>query len=700
MPRRKGKFALLYRSIDLLLEHPSRVLEVLLALLLGYLAVGSVAHFAGILSYGGWLPVFFAGLVPALALFLAIVWLRKEPLPVYWQMFLPLPFLLWACYSLSFGNGSPWMGAQQLGYYWALYLIFIFAVVGLRNRSSWYVIFWIIQAGWLWAITTAFLQFYFRNDWLPLAALESGVVWDGRASGVIGDPNLFAVGMLFMFIGNLYLTLIKRHSGYLRIFCGFLALTAVLAIVVSGDRTLLWMLLALLTLVPFLTVESWNLKLKRWLWLVLALFSFTGVLWFTADLYTVQPRLADLWQGAPLPERAISERMGLNMFFAAPVTGQGIGALPDYGEAFRDEISTTRREWRAAPSYIKIASELGAVGLLLAIVPMFILWAQGWLSWRAVPYSHGNKDADFRNKPLKEEVAMNGSTGQEANEAPSVQPVSVRRRRRRKQKRLSVKRSLPLTGEKIIRGAGWLAVTVAFFTFWRFPLLSVPWLMTPLLFACAFLIRFSFDPLQLKSKSMLTRTVWTLALLLPSTLILFAGRPQVQSQADLHAAQFLFTSANQLRAQNPGQEPLSQAVQLLDAILQNTPRHAPAFALLARAQVAEYRLDGIVTDTDHGTTVQMARRATELDPRLWQSWLALGEALSYRSQVFSQDADQAFARALELAPYRREVLLAYARFLERNPQRRDEALAYVQRVLSVDPNDAEAERLRARLALR
>ncbi|MDV7395487.1 hypothetical protein RZS08_29135, partial [Arthrospira platensis SPKY1] len=132
--------------------------------------------------------------------------------------------------------------------------------------------------------------------------------------------------MLFMFVGNLYVVLIQRFSGYLRLFSGFLAAIALLGVVVSGDRTILWILLGLAAVVPFITVQPWKLKFKRLIWVMLALLGFTGLLWLTADLYTVQPRLAQLWRGDPLPERAVSENIGWNMLNQSPVSGQGIGA--------------------------------------------------------------------------------------------------------------------------------------------------------------------------------------------------------------------------------------------------------------------------------------------------------------------------------------------------------------------------------------
>lgn len=123
--------------------------------------------------------------------------------------------------------------------------------------------------------------------------------------------------MLFMFVSNLYLAMVKRFSGYLRVICAFLALVAVMGIVVSGDRTVLILFLLFSVLVPWITVERWKFKLKRAAWLMLALLGFAGLLWLTADLYTVRPRLHDLITGDPLPERSVSEGIGLRMLAAA-----------------------------------------------------------------------------------------------------------------------------------------------------------------------------------------------------------------------------------------------------------------------------------------------------------------------------------------------------------------------------------------------
>jgi tetratricopeptide (TPR) repeat protein len=127
-----------------------------------------------------------------------------------------------------------------------------------------------------------------------------------------------------------------------------------------------------------------------------------------------------------------------------------------------------------------------------------------------------------------------------------------------------------------------------------------------------------------------------------------------------------------------------------EATLRATIEAAPTFAkpmedlgyLLLRANRA-------------GDALPVLERATRLDPSLERAWFSLGKALALLGR--GKDADAAFEKSFELSPERR--LMAHAAEHQKEG-RVDEAERIYRRVLRKNPDNVDALRLLALLAMR
>jgi tetratricopeptide (TPR) repeat protein len=96
-----------------------------------------------------------------------------------------------------------------------------------------------------------------------------------------------------------------------------------------------------------------------------------------------------------------------------------------------------------------------------------------------------------------------------------------------------------------------------------------------------------------------------------------------------------------------------------------------------------------------GDALPVLERATRLDPSLERAWFSLGKALALLGR--GKDADAAFERSFELSPERR--LMAHAAEHQKEG-RIDEAERIYRRVLRKNPDNVDALRLLALLAMR
>jgi TolB-like protein len=150
-----------------------------------------------------------------------------------------------------------------------------------------------------------------------------------------------------------------------------------------------------------------------------------------------------------------------------------------------------------------------------------------------------------------------------------------------------------------------------------------------------------------------------------------------------------------IRARQMG---VAQATEILEPLVAQNPKFAPAWALLAYAYslrptvlplhgVSPYGPEGIAqrrarTEEFWPKAEAAARRAIQLDPKLPTAYLAFGAVEHFRGKLLA--ADDLFAKALSLDPYNPDIL-AWRMALLADVGRQSESLAVAQQLMALEP---------------
>ncbi|MEC8209109.1 MAG: O-antigen ligase family protein [Verrucomicrobiota bacterium] len=95
--------------------------------------------------------------------------------------------------------------------------------------------------------------------------------------------------------------------------------------------------------------------------------------------------------------------------------------------------------------------------------------------------------------------------------------------------------------------------------------------------------------------------------------------------------------------------------------------------------------------------VVSAERALEISPLYWKTWAQLGVARSFHGEA--DLAEEAFLKALELAPKNSNAHYYYAAFLSHDREQREQALVSVRAALEINPKNTAARRLQQKLLI-
>ena len=138
----------------------------------------------------------------------------------------------------------------------------------------------------------------------------------------------------------------------------------------------------------------------------------------------------------------------------------------------------------------------------------------------------------------------------------------------------------------------------------------------------------------------------------------------------------------------PGNAPrLRQAVELFEQVIVQQPDFAPAYAGLAEVY-ANLRNRGLSLESGRRLR-QAAATAFELDPLLPEASASVGLALA--ADLVWPDAEQAFRRALQIAPSLSKVRQNFARYVLLPQGKVAEALEQVRRAADLDPLSASSK---------
>ena len=550
-----------------------------------------------------------------------------------------LPFLAYAAVNVLCVTPVPWLGWKDwLG--WAqMILVFWVVLNGIRSTPARTVLLGALVAVAFVGAVLAGYQRFVKPDWLMMGRTQADQ-FVGRASGSFGIPNSLAALLLLLIPPLVVLTLRRRARPVVRVLCGYLAVTLVVALVLTISRGA-WLALALVMVgwPVFAAAGSWERRAGLTLLATLAVGGAFAALYFTQPM--VRERFVQMKRDSGEITRPIMWRGAWKIFREHPAWGGGAGSYNVLFEKFRPENYKDEPVW-AHNDYLNTLSDYGAAGFLL------FFGVAGGLAW----WSLRGGSPEMRDW-LDEPAVMSAFVG------------------------------------------GAVAFALQLFVDFHF---KIPALGMAFAIVTAFVVQRSW-PARESSRpvSVVVRAGFVIAALAVVAAVVLWVIPFYRGEAFRYNAR---QSVNRLASRTPTKGDLQLTLLNARLNLEEAAKFAPAnaqtwsdlsYVTSLWGRVEPQRLAQLGRQAEDEAAHALA--ISEVVPEFW---LRRGVALDMQGR--STDAGAAFVRALLLAPADSRVWYYQAYHLGLNKSTRELALAAVNICLRLDPGYTEAQSLRQQLA--
>lgn len=551
------------------------------------------------------------------------------------------PFLAYAAFNVGFVSPVPWLGWLDWFGWMNLAVTFWVGINGLRSRATRRALFFIVTALGLSAVALGCYQCFVQPDWLMMDR-QQAAQFVGRASGPFGIPNSLA-GFLILLIPSTG-ALAWRGSATGRIWWAWVTAVLTFGLFLTFSRgAWLSLVLALVAWPLFASTRAWPRRLG------LAAAVLAGLIGLTIFIHGSSPqareRLDRLVADAGELSRPILWRGAWQLWQTEPGFGTGAGSFNVLFERHRPAGFVDEPQW-VHNEYLNTLSDYGLVGLSLS------LGAAIWVVWREKRRSRGPR--------------------------PSAVPGAI---------------DSPAMTSGL--GVGCLAFALQLGVDFH---LKLPALGLAFALVAALAVgRFPSDEIprqEDESRAGRRRALWLAAALLAGIGFFFVLRCQQGEALRSSARERL--SRELLRTSEPRSEVLQRAEIELRRAVALWPRHGGAWADLAHALEFQAYVDPSGSRQRAEPAEAAARRALALSEVVPEFWLRLGIALQMQGRL--TEATSAYERALRLAPRSATGWYYYADHLSRDTKTREAALRAIATCLSLDPGNADAEALRAKLS--
>ncbi|MFP4282588.1 MAG: O-antigen ligase family protein, partial [Opitutales bacterium] len=375
------------KAIRTLVEHPSRIVETLLVLVLALLIDRLGMHAGGNLE-SAW-GANWALLGTALVAGLFGIWwvlqgqaveLAKGPLWV-------LPLVLYAIVQEQWLAPAPWRAAPVASLLLMAWTVYFAVAQGVRQRVN--------------QLLLVGLLFVILNHWgleiqgvLRGRSFEASLAWwleaGGRATllGPFASAPLAVAAFLVTAAPAAVIAGLPRFPGYVRLAAAGYGLFAVFLVGLAGNLAGYAVLLLLAGVVPLCWRPRWSRRIR------LLLINVGGLVLLAALSYLfslgVRERVdAALALQPPLVESA-RWASALGATSDAPLTGVGPGAYV--------LVTAIEDHWGPRSLYLRVLAEGGVIGLLLLVLAMVGTVGRLWRAWAAEPFEPHDREAEFRHQ--------------------------------------------------------------------------------------------------------------------------------------------------------------------------------------------------------------------------------------------------------------------------------------------------------------
>lgn len=554
-----------------------------------------------------------------------------------------------------------WKGIEELMTTTQAIVIFWLVVQNFRTRNHvWLFLLMLIGMSSV-GILMGIMQYFHSPEWLPKLvdpiSGESITVklpeqYHGRASGFFGAPGSFAAFLLLTGLPLIAAAFCKRFTVMARMFLLYAGLMSVGGVLMSVTRGALLVLVPCLYLVPFVARAKRRSILLSWA-IISALLAGVGLAMMQFN-EGFRDRIETAIDERGERSRPIMWEAAWTQFTDAPVLGNGIGAYEYLFENSRPE-GFNRQPAHAHNDFLETLADQGVIGFVL-------FWgAVGYLAFRA-----------FR----------------EWLSQPDAVKISGLATKRKGNFRMPTPKFLIGTlGLGLLAFCAHLALEfhlrVPGLAFTFFAILGV-------VTKCAPGRRFAVQR-NLASYAACIIGGFGLMILLPAWMVpeytalehAQEGRRQLTRFREKHDA---------LKRDPAYYEEMMAA---LREALAASPDHADAWADLSGAVAAQHYLNPSKS-RDYGREAeQCARNALRLNPESPTAWIHLGIALSLQGRM--DEAGEAFAHAVAIAPNRADTWHYQAAYLNQLKSTRPQALEAVDRALELEPGREDSLDLRRKI---
>ncbi len=572
------------------------------------------------------------------ALGCVLLWLRPRPLD--WRALVPVPFLLYALGSTVWLAPAPWLAWREWLLWFQMWLVFALVLHFGRGRAQTWTWVGLLLVLALVGTAMAAYQRFVDPRWMMLGRVQAEQFW-ARSAGMFGIPNSLA-GLLELALPFCLVLLGSRGVGVAgKVVLGWLAALFVFALVLTGSRGGWIGAGAALVLWPVLTARSARRAALGAGAVAAALAA--GLALAYAASPAVRARVDPFLSGEFERSRPIIWRVGVQLWREAPVLGTGAGSYNVLFDQHRPAHFRNEPDW-THNDYLNTLSDYGAVG--------FALWTGAGalllvLAWNGIRRARG--------RPLP----------------PGGHWFDGWR---------------PRFGLWLGLVAYAVHLGVDFHT--KIPALA--WW-----FAAGLGLVLRTDGPRLP-RAAPSRAVVGLVLL-----PVLAGVAWSAWRGDrLYRAEALrFDERRRIDkvAQGEGMLPavLPRALARFQEAVKIDPENGDAWGDLAYGTALASHLNASNPAAAGRRAEDAARRALALGAVSAEFWSHLGVALDLQAR--QGEAEPAFRRAVALAPNNPEFHYMLAHHLAARPGRRAEAHEAVATCLALDPSNAQAKALRARL---
>jgi O-antigen ligase len=280
-----------------------------------------------------------------------------------------------------------------------VYLLFALVLTRSADRKRFFLFLGILA---LLQMIPALIQFSQGNQWMPLSwAQRTDTSW--RASGFYISPNHFAGFLEIIALLAASFTIWGRATLITRVLTGYVALTCVVGVAVSGSRgsylSLLFgmVILLILSLLAWRRMKGRHSSLTVVISLAAVLLLFGGILFLMFQSPTLGTRVMQI--NDPENMRLLLWRSALEQFHLSPVWGTGGFSFLYYGRLFRDP-RVQNDPIHVHNDYLQLLADYGIIGMVLFLLFLALHLRAGIASFRRFSTASASRASSLKSDRL------------------------------------------------------------------------------------------------------------------------------------------------------------------------------------------------------------------------------------------------------------------------------------------------------------